>query len=670
MSFYTGNYNLEQGNFDYLTGILETPDQPLIKTLDGLTSIDHTTIPGTSWTYVADMDQKVSRTANVDFHLVHCDILEAGSISIGGNIVTENVLPQFDNEYTVGNDAFQYKEAYIYSIFGQIKTVAQPFITSLGNLTSLNLAGDTLPITDIAYDVGSAIKRIKNIYSQSYYGQVATAAQPGITSLGPLLYLEMVGGIDLNNNNIQEINECRANTVWGTLQTAAQPNVTSLGTLTALTMGGAINLQTNNINNINECKAVSLYGALQTASQPNVTTLNGLQTIQSVFIPTSVWTYVASLNQPLNSVNSPTFFNLTTSNSLIIGTHVLDATIAAFLKLINQNLSTSGTPTFSTVSATTGNFTTVNATNYSVTGDLDVEGTLTPKQIVQQKTIEAPLPAYTYGHLVNPTYEASNTGIADIRNISSQGDFKFSDSRTVPDISGHYINNYVHGTGTITRLYGLKVTQGETDGAMTVGTAYGAYIDTPINGTTKYALFANGYSNCTSGLTAGSATRYASSDYPVYAASGGVYADTFLAFSQRCIISMGSSTTQYATNTWLNLQFDQNVRTTNRINPLAWWSSSLPPFITISAWGTYKVSAQVRLSDASSSTFGIRIVKSGFAVESDQFFPPDTYGRRCAQITVYDLGGPGSQYAIQIIQDGGATTTVTTANFSVERVGL
>ncbi len=107
---------------------------------------------------------------------------------------------------------------------GTIITAAQPNITSLGTITTLN-AG-TVSATNLG-------------------GTLSTAAQPNITSLGTITTLN-AGTVSATN-------------LGGTLSTAAQPNVTSLGALTTLNVqhidtqtpavgSNAINITANTIS--------------------------------------------------------------------------------------------------------------------------------------------------------------------------------------------------------------------------------------------------------------------------------------------------------------------------------------------------------------------------------------------------------------------------------------
>jgi len=114
----------------------------------------------------------------------------AKSLFVGGNITTTNIT-------------------------GTLLTAAQPNITSIGTLPSLNLTG--------------AISGVTTLTATTLAGTLSTVAQPNITSVGTLTSLTLSGtlsGTDIN----------------GTILTAAQPNITSVGSLTGLQVNGNITL--------------------------------------------------------------------------------------------------------------------------------------------------------------------------------------------------------------------------------------------------------------------------------------------------------------------------------------------------------------------------------------------------------------------------------------------
>ena len=99
--------------------------------------------------------------------------------------------------------------------------VASYLPTYSGNIASLSVPGSA--------------NIIGNIFAGgNYYGTIATAAQPNITTVGTLGALTVTGTGSFGTMN--------AINVGGTLSTAAQPNVTSVGTLTSLAVSGITNV--------------------------------------------------------------------------------------------------------------------------------------------------------------------------------------------------------------------------------------------------------------------------------------------------------------------------------------------------------------------------------------------------------------------------------------------
>ena len=78
-------------------------------------------------------------------------------------------------------------------------------------------------------------------------GTVYTAAQPNITSLGTLVTLDVSSNIT-SGNVYANTGTVGASLLTGTLTTAAQPNITSLGTLSGLTVSGTTSLTGANVS--------------------------------------------------------------------------------------------------------------------------------------------------------------------------------------------------------------------------------------------------------------------------------------------------------------------------------------------------------------------------------------------------------------------------------------
>jgi hypothetical protein len=182
---------------------------------------------------------------------------------------------------------------------GTLQTAAQPNITSVGELTSLSIAGDltvgdtTISETEISYldsvapgtaaplktlvpDANNDLVGLNNLSALNLTGTLQTASQPNITSVSvleitghngtdaglslngtiitatatELNYVDVAKGsasadkaLVLNNTkDISGINALSATSLTGTLQTASQPNITSVGTLSSITTSGDLTL--------------------------------------------------------------------------------------------------------------------------------------------------------------------------------------------------------------------------------------------------------------------------------------------------------------------------------------------------------------------------------------------------------------------------------------------
>ena len=134
------------------------------------------------------------------------------------------------------------------SITGTLTTAAQPNITSVGTLGSVDIDGGAIDDTPIGSGTASTGKFTTLEATTSITGTLSTAAQPNITSVGTLGSVDIDGGaidgtpIGSGTANTGKFTTLEATTsIKGTLSTAAQPNITSLGTLGSVDIdGGAI----------------------------------------------------------------------------------------------------------------------------------------------------------------------------------------------------------------------------------------------------------------------------------------------------------------------------------------------------------------------------------------------------------------------------------------------
>lgn len=274
------------------------------------------------------------------------------------------------------------------NVYANIATTAQPYITSLGTLTSLNVAG--------------------NVTAGGYLGNVLTSSQPNITSLGNLTaFAANVSAGTLNGNlfvtggtiyiNGSPVTTAAASFPGGTVPgdaqftsltpstskttgavvisgglgvggninvggafygnlvgnilTPVQPLITTLGALGNLTVNNALTTSTLSATSIsvtNFVNASTLTGLLQTAAQTNITQLGTLGS--------------------LNVSGQTSTGSLTTTNVVVTGGSINNTVIGNV---------TPAAGTFTTISATSATASTSTSTGAVViTGGLGVGGDL------------------------------------------------------------------------------------------------------------------------------------------------------------------------------------------------------------------------------------------------------------------------------------------------------
>jgi hypothetical protein len=199
-----------------------------------------------------------------------------------GNLVTANYFTGNGSLLTNLNGSNVTGQVANALIAGTVYTNAQPNITSVGTLSSLNVTanitsgnaslgnlvtannftatGDITANNFITSGSGGNISGANNITANTFTGTLTTAAQPNITSLGTLASLTVTANVSSGNANLGNLATASffsgagnllsnivggnvtgqvANAlIAGTVYTNAQPNITSVGTLSGLTVTG------------------------------------------------------------------------------------------------------------------------------------------------------------------------------------------------------------------------------------------------------------------------------------------------------------------------------------------------------------------------------------------------------------------------------------------------
>ena len=124
------------------------------------------------------------------------------SLTMGGQITSHNILPDINSSRDIGSNLIRYSNIYSDSIYGELQEGSQTKITSVGTLTGLTVSGDIVPSVNFGASLGSLSFQFNNIYGNTILGNnlggtitASYASQPNITSLGNLTALNMSGHI-------------------------------------------------------------------------------------------------------------------------------------------------------------------------------------------------------------------------------------------------------------------------------------------------------------------------------------------------------------------------------------------------------------------------------------------------------------------------------------------
>jgi hypothetical protein len=256
-----------------ISGTVYTNTQPNITSVGTLTSLTSGLITATSGGIKVGNIQDPSGTNTIS--LASGTVTMISSLQVGtggtGNVTATYFIGNGSQltglPATYGNtNVAAYLPTYTGNITGNI-------VTLTGNITAINASLGNLVTANYFTGNGSLLTGLNgaNVTGQVanalIAGTVYTNAQPNITSVGTLASLNVTGNITSGNaslgnlvtannftatgditannfvtsgsgGNISGANNITANTFTGTLTTAAQPNITSVGTLSGLAVTG------------------------------------------------------------------------------------------------------------------------------------------------------------------------------------------------------------------------------------------------------------------------------------------------------------------------------------------------------------------------------------------------------------------------------------------------
>lgn len=220
----------------------------------------------------------------------------------GANVTGQVSFANVANNVSASNITGQVANALV---AGTVYNSTQANITSVGNLTSLTVVGNTT--------LGNQV--VANYFIGNLFGtanlarNVTLANQPNITNVGTLTSLTVSGNTTLGNSttsnyfvgnlhgvansaiiantaNIATLANtatlANAANIAGTVTVNAQPNITSVGTLTSLTVSGnitAANFVGNFVGDISNANYANFAGSVVNSAQPNITSVGTLTSL-------------------------------------------------------------------------------------------------------------------------------------------------------------------------------------------------------------------------------------------------------------------------------------------------------------------------------------------------------------------------------------------------------
>ena len=215
------------------------------------------TITQSSQRLIIDLPQSLS-TQNINAN---------GNLSVLGNVSFSSNLTVAGNLNITGNMSLaniSSNNITANTITGSLATNAQPNITSVGNLSSLNVVGNIVS----SNFVGKFSNGNSNIDIPASNGIIEVSVS-GTQNVASFSNTGLIVNSNLQSNNANLGNLATANFISGTIVSSSQPNITNLGTLDNLNVA-------NNSNLGNLATANFISGTIVSSSQPNITTVGTL----------------------------------------------------------------------------------------------------------------------------------------------------------------------------------------------------------------------------------------------------------------------------------------------------------------------------------------------------------------------------------------------------------
>ena len=230
-------------NFSAYSGVVTTAAQPNITSVGNLTAV---TVTGNLTAGNANISgtltvSGITTAAGGSGNISGADVISANAFIASGNI---NAAFYFGNGSSLTGVSAATAQKTAKGTSNVDIVTANGNITmgvgGTGNVVIVSSTGvDITGYANISANLTAANANLGNVATANYFtGTLTTAAQPNITSVGTLTSLDITGNLSAGNANLGNV--ATANYFTGTLTTAAQPNITSVGTLTSLAVTGDI----------------------------------------------------------------------------------------------------------------------------------------------------------------------------------------------------------------------------------------------------------------------------------------------------------------------------------------------------------------------------------------------------------------------------------------------
>lgn len=205
-----------------------------------------------------------------------------GNLNVAGQVVAGSAIV---NNLVANNAVDASVITASVGLGGKLTTPAQPNVTSVGTLSSLSVSGNVTltgtningEFTDASLNIVTANEFIGNVVGSAV--TVRAHAQPAITSVGTLTSLNVSGNVTVGNlnagsgtiktdGNIVTTTNVIGSSLYGRIMSNTQPYITSVGDLSSLTVTGTTVLQgpTSISGMLNVANSVVVSGDLTAGS--------------------------------------------------------------------------------------------------------------------------------------------------------------------------------------------------------------------------------------------------------------------------------------------------------------------------------------------------------------------------------------------------------------------